>query len=686
MSLGAMMGRNVSFNEARARLMAGDTAGAANAIKQQLSGVDINRLNPFEKQELTRATGIGIDQILEIVQGGEIKTDSQKRLEEAEFTGKAIAKGVLAQDIANQGAKLALEQAQRKQLLEFEQRMRLLNLRLEQKQRLEQIPIESKFRMYYDMVYGKKFAEEGMYYDIVEGLVTATRRATGGQSGLEDLEMSYKQSLENMGIKQIGNTGQPGGNSIPQFITTFTPQGNGIQSQSAGGGTGGGPGGGTGVGQVTFGQPQIEVLGKTVVELDDKLNSLGITSTDSRYVDWLMKSGDIGTKFKKGKIDALKAEQEYREAFNNIFSQEVNAMNDIIKKQAEKEQLLKTNLKIDADIKSISDELEDWSLFGDKDQEIILNTVKKFKTQEEFEFFIKTFKEKTGRDFGKVIEEEFSNNLATEYWDLQGYLKNVGYDLKTVGQPKGGRFTTGGKPSFYKKENMITSPNGTMSPTTPNNTFIQGPVGNGWSPYGMGSLQGPGGSFLPGKTSDGTGFLQGPGGNGTYTPPGGQLITTGFNAYTPPTTTPPPGGDTISNEKDITNQIEVVKVLNKIQSEAHSRGITMHTAQNTATTYIKSSAEKLHYAKVAVEGTKMDSTKLVEKGIPSTQNLEQISIEMIKELQVANELLAGVFNNTQPTEGGIVLNLDGKKLATNFQNRMNNRQAFNNANRTRTNP
>jgi len=386
----------------------------------------------------------------------------------------------------------------------------------------------------------------------------------------------------------------------------------------------------------------------------------------------------------KNKI-ALKYKDKASQLYNTSFASEIqtqNQQNQVQQQVQQEKEKFKANIV--GDIQSVSNEVNAFN----SNEQAIVNVLKKYKTTEEFETFLKEYKVKTGKDFNKQMPSVFQHgDDRDEINDLKKHLNTLGYGITDVTE-------TGYQGKAYLK-------------TTADYEKIKGNT--------IGSLQGPGGSFLPGKTSDGTGFMQGPAnynsftppgggqsfptGFNTYTPPattppgGGQSFPTGFNTYTPPpantpppATTPPPGGETISNEKDITNQTEVVKVLNKIQSEAHSRGITMHTAQNTATTYIKASAEKLHYAKVAVEGTKMDSTKLVEKGIPSTQNLEQISIEMIKELQVANELLAGVFNNTQPTEGGIVLNLDGKKLATNFQNRMNNRQAFNNANRTRTNP
>jgi hypothetical protein len=629
MSLGAMIGRNVSFNEARARLMSGDMVGAANAIRQSLGGIDVNQLNPFAKQELTKATGLQLDQIIQLQQTGKIETEGDKQLKQAKLTGKAIADGVLSQDIANAGAKLALEQKQRKEMLEFEQRVRLLNLGVEQAKRLQMIPIEAAYRA--------KYAEDIQFKQEVDNMVLGVLK--------EGLTGTFS-SINVEQYKQIGN----------QMMGAY-----GLPTNPA---AVGGPNMVAGIAQ----------LQTTLTNLNANIPSI-VSVTDPKYAQYMAAQFKMGEDYrsevsKKGVTDeeknkiALKYKDKATQLYNTSFASEIQTTNQQQQQaQNKKDELNKKliSLNADADISKINKEFNKFNT----DENEIINTLKKYKTQEEFELFTQQYKEKTGKKLDKQILDTFNYGEAA---DLDTYLKTVGYTsapvngdisiqkTKNTGTPLPGQFNVQGNSNL---------------PVTTNTIVFQ---------------QGPDGTLPPTTASYGTGFQQGPVGNGTYTPPGGQSFPTGFNTYTPPTTTPPPGGETVSNEKNINNQVEVVKVLNKIQSEAHSRGITIHTEQKTTTAYIKSSAEKLHYAKVAVEGTKMDSTKLVEKGIPSTQNLEQISIEMIKELQVANELLAGVVNNTQPAEGGIVLNLDGKKLATNFQNRMNNRQAFNNANRTRTNP
>lgn len=152
MSLSAMLGKNVNLSEVRAKLMAGDQAGGAKALKSALGGIDINQMNAFQKQALTQATGMDISALLGLQQGktgevsGELKAEAAK--------GKAFADAALNQDLANAGAKLKLEQEQRKKLLEFEQRQRLAMMFLEQAQKLDQIKLESAYRLKFEMEYG----------------------------------------------------------------------------------------------------------------------------------------------------------------------------------------------------------------------------------------------------------------------------------------------------------------------------------------------------------------------------------------------------------------------------------------------------------------------------------------------------------------------------------------------------
>ena len=144
MSLSAMLGRNVNLSEVRARLMANDSVGAANALKSSLGGMDINAMNAFQRQALAQATGMSTTALMALLQGsggsmsGELTANQE--------AGKQIAEEMKKTEIANAGAKLGLEQEQRKKLLEFEQRQRLAMLMVEQSQRLAGIKLEAAWR------------------------------------------------------------------------------------------------------------------------------------------------------------------------------------------------------------------------------------------------------------------------------------------------------------------------------------------------------------------------------------------------------------------------------------------------------------------------------------------------------------------------------------------------------------
>jgi uncharacterized protein YoxC len=734
MSLGAMMGRNISFNEARARLMANDMAGAANVIREQLAGVDVNQLNPFEKQDLARATGLSMDQILEITQGKEIKTDEQKQLEQAEKTGAAIAKGVLNQDIANAGARLALEQKQRKEMLEFEQRMRLLNLRIEQKQRLEQIPIESKFRMYYDMVYGKKQAEEGMYYDVVEGIATATRR-TYGRDGLGDLEESYNQSLQIMGISQVptnvggsglfggqnmqGGSGLFGGQNMQggtnQFILTF-PTGN----QTGG--------------QNIYNQPQIEVLGKTIVELDNTLNEIGVKSTDSRYVDWLMDSGDIGNKFKTGKIDATKAEQEYRDTFNKYFAVQADVF-----KQAQQQQK-------DFAIKTIEKLIQDTD-FGKKIDQIIdpgeyRKTLEKYadgidegwawfendvivggetfdptgyaKNSEERKKMYDAYNTKL-KKYLTDLNTQFANDLISrEQYEkkLQEVINDFGLTLPKI-QPEGIN-----EPPDVSSEPFIGLPNFGDFMTSPTvkdkvaaaelNRLNKGQkniLNAGYSPYKYPFLNQPNNltdvdinllKKSPGSPTATYDQMKTRRENANKKPvvddknielkvEAGSTPTTKVETATKPkveTATKPKVEDNQTKpevKQDVTN-VEVNKILKDIEKDAHLRGISLYTQalnQNTNLGKLNVSTDKTVSASELV---KTDIKKIKEETVIPIKNQAFLTNELLQAIQEQTDVLALINNNTKG-ESGFVINLDGAKISNNVAKRSADKKAFNASNR-----
>lgn len=182
MSLSAMLGKNVNLSEVRAKLMAGDQAGGASALKSALGGMDIATMNPFAKQQLTQATGMDISALMALMEGkkdpkvsGELKAEANK--------GKAFADAALNQDLANAGAKLKLDQEQRKKLLEFEQRQRLSMMMLEQSQKLDQIQLEAQYRAYYESKYAKEFEKENVAAQFnaeAAGNIFASKQAAKG--------------------------------------------------------------------------------------------------------------------------------------------------------------------------------------------------------------------------------------------------------------------------------------------------------------------------------------------------------------------------------------------------------------------------------------------------------------------------------------------------------------------------
>ena len=183
MSLSAMLGKNVNLSEVRARLMSGDQAGAASALKTALGGVDINQMNAFQKQALTQATGMDVSALMGLQQGkgggltGDLSAEKAK--------GAAFAEGALRADIGGAAAKLALEQKQREKLLAFEQRQRMIMLQLEQAQRLDGIYLEQKFRA---MAAAKdyEYAKQDMAADVMAEAASGfmTNAVSGNASAL----------------------------------------------------------------------------------------------------------------------------------------------------------------------------------------------------------------------------------------------------------------------------------------------------------------------------------------------------------------------------------------------------------------------------------------------------------------------------------------------------------------------
>ena len=147
MSLSAMLGKNVNLSEVRARLMSGDMAGGASALKSALGGVDIGSMNAFQKQELSKSTGMGIDQLMSLTQSGGGGVKGTLEQQAGLKTGADIAEGAHKMDVSLAGARLGMEQAQRKEMMKFEQRERMIMMQLEQAQKLKMLEVEAYFRV-----------------------------------------------------------------------------------------------------------------------------------------------------------------------------------------------------------------------------------------------------------------------------------------------------------------------------------------------------------------------------------------------------------------------------------------------------------------------------------------------------------------------------------------------------------
>ena len=127
---------------------------------------------------MSQATGMDINELMNLTQskgGGVAGTISEKN---AAKTGAAIANGALNQDIANEAAKLKLEQTFRKENLDFEQKERLQMLGVEQQMRLQGIALEQSFRIKAATLKANedikdlqnKFVKEVMSEQVISGL------------------------------------------------------------------------------------------------------------------------------------------------------------------------------------------------------------------------------------------------------------------------------------------------------------------------------------------------------------------------------------------------------------------------------------------------------------------------------------------------------------------------------------
>jgi len=81
MKLSALLGKQVDLSRVRQKFASGDAAGAAEALRAQLKGIDIDKMNMFQRQGLQEATGMDMDTIMKLGKGGKggpLQTDQEK--------------------------------------------------------------------------------------------------------------------------------------------------------------------------------------------------------------------------------------------------------------------------------------------------------------------------------------------------------------------------------------------------------------------------------------------------------------------------------------------------------------------------------------------------------------------------------------------------------------------------------
>jgi hypothetical protein len=141
MKLSALLGKQVDLSRVRQKFASGDAAGAAEALRAQLKGIDIDKMNMFQRQGLQEATGMDMDTIMKLGKGGKggpLKTQQEEQLKSLNNIGNIMTairdkfeKGTISIQEKNTeaaaaiyGAKIAEAQANKraefdKQMLDF---------------------------------------------------------------------------------------------------------------------------------------------------------------------------------------------------------------------------------------------------------------------------------------------------------------------------------------------------------------------------------------------------------------------------------------------------------------------------------------------------------------------------------------------------------------------------------------
>jgi hypothetical protein len=163
-----------------------------------------------------------INELMNLTQskgGGVAGSLSQK---DAAKTGASIANGALNQDIANEAAKLALEQKFRKESLEFEQKERLQMLGVEQQMRLQGIALEQSFRIKAATLAAEedikdlqnKFVKEVMAEQMISALSSQYQNSlnvSGVESKTQGIGVKMPASISSKPMAAPANKSQGGG-------------------------------------------------------------------------------------------------------------------------------------------------------------------------------------------------------------------------------------------------------------------------------------------------------------------------------------------------------------------------------------------------------------------------------------------------------------------------------------------
>lgn len=94
MRLSALLGKQVDLSRVRQQFASGDAAGAAQTLRAQLKGVDMDKMNMFQRQALQEATGMDMDTIMKLGKGGKggpLKTQQEEQLKSLNNIGNIMS-------------------------------------------------------------------------------------------------------------------------------------------------------------------------------------------------------------------------------------------------------------------------------------------------------------------------------------------------------------------------------------------------------------------------------------------------------------------------------------------------------------------------------------------------------------------------------------------------------------------